>query len=538
MKKYYENEIRHVLDKDPYYRDFLFPRVYLITDCQLTSLNDYPFYGLWRMYKMGKYAIYAQRKTRFYAMEIDGLSIALIGHAFDPFSGELSETKIIERCLNAFMDSRTSFLEIVNRLTGVFVIVIADGDKLFCVQDCAGMQMLYYGNANGHVWISSAPQLVGDICGLSRDPYVLKLLNSHSYYLGSRYLPGDMSPYAELKRLGANFYLSYDHGYQITRFFPTAPRPCYTDDKEKQQAIDTIYGIFRKNIEMTLQKWERPALSLSGGVDSKTTLACANAWYDKFLCYSFSSKPSEKADADAAAEICKALQIPHTYYVVPENPQEIPDYDFLSKLIDHNTSYLMRLNDNEIRKYIYFSRQNDFDVEIKSDSSEIGRAITQRKYLVRLPDVLAPRHFSIFQARYLGEPGLLRRADKEHRSFMERTALQGPILGYEHVNLFFWEVRLSSWYATAFHSHQFFHEVTIPYNNRYLLNLFYGFSYEERLHDIPHMMLMRRGNLQIADMNISVNDTYFGKKRRLLETIYYLLATRFNTMGKFLRKRQ
>ena len=53
---------------------------------------------------------------------------------------------------------------------------------------------------------------------------------------------------------------------------------------------------------------------------------------------------------------------------------------------------------------------------------------------------------------------------------------------------------------------------------------------------MPHLALMRRGNSDIADMNISVKDTYFGKKRMILETLYYLFATRFNSMGSFTRQ--
>lgn len=536
MKKFFDVEIKQTLDKDPKYRSFLFPRVYLISDCKLDEMEAYPFYGLWEKHPLGKYTVYIQQKTHCYTAEKDGRQIALIGHAFDPFTGEISEKKIVESCLDAYASGKTAFFEIVNRITGVFVIAVAEENKLFCVQDCAGMQMLYYGSAKGYVWLSSSPQLIGDICGLERDPAVLKLLNSRSYYRGSRYLPGDMSPYAELKRLGANFYLEYNGAYRIKRFFPEKARQEYETEEEKEKALESIYRIFRKNIEMIPQKWGKPAISLSGGVDSKTTLACANGIYEKFQYYSFASKPSEKLDADAAAEICKRLHIPHTCYVIPEDPSKLSDYDFLSRLIDHNTAYLMRLNDNEIRKYIYFSQKKDFDVEVKSDSSEIGRAIMQRKYLVRLPDVLSYRHFSIFQARYFCEPELLRFADAQHKEFMKKTALQGPILGYEHINLFFWEVRLASWYATAFFSHQFFHEVVIPYNNRRLMDLFYGFSYKERLQDVPHMRLMRLGNPKVADVGISVKDTYFGKKRLLLETAYYLYATRLNTMGNFYRK--
>lgn len=539
VKQFYENEIRQRLDSDCEYREFLFPRDYVVSNVQLDSqsMESFPLYNNWKQYDIGVYHIYIQQKTHCYTVSCNGKYAALIGHAFDPFTNIINEIDILTECLKSYDRGRSAFFDVINRITGVFVILVSEGANLLAVQDCAGMQMLYYGKIGGNIWLSSAPQLLGDICHLKRDPHVLQMLNSHSYYLGSRYLPGDMSPYRELRRLGANLFLEYNNCFSIHRFFPIAPRPVYSNEAQKKAAIEEIYTVFRKNIEMIQEKWTHPAISLSGGVDSKTTLACANGLYDKLKCYSFASKPSEKLDADAAAQICENLGIPHTCYVIPEDPSEIRDYDFLVKLIDHNTSYLLRLNENELRKYIYLSRIHDYDVEIKSDTSEIGRAIMQKKYMVRLPDILAPRHLSIFQARYLCEPQLLHMADYENDDFMKRSRLKEPILGYEHINLFFWEIRLASWYATAFHSHQFFGEVVIPYNNRKMMDMFYGFTYQERMDDRPHLMLMERGNPKISAMDISVKDTYFGKKRVILETLYYLYATRLNTMGRFIGKR-
>jgi hypothetical protein len=62
---------------------------------------------------------------------------------------------------------------------------------------------------NGNVVISSTPQLVADVFGLTKDPDVEELLRSKGYYRGSGFLPGNLSPYRELKRLGANTLVRY-----------------------------------------------------------------------------------------------------------------------------------------------------------------------------------------------------------------------------------------------------------------------------------------------------------------------------------------
>lgn len=80
-----------------------------------------------------------------------------------------------------------------------------------------------------------------------------------------------------------------------------------------------------------LKKWNRCAISLSGGVDSKTTLASANGLYDKFSYFSFFSKEQELVDAKAARQICNNLGLKHTIYRIPENNNEIKDFQFIKK---------------------------------------------------------------------------------------------------------------------------------------------------------------------------------------------------------------
>ena len=254
MKEFYEREIRDRLDRDSEYREFLFPRCYLFTDKEITDLDSYPFYGNWNKQIVGAYKLYTQNKAHSFVVTHGELAAALVGHAFDPFTDTYSEEEILSDCIQAFRQSRGAFFEIVDRITGVFVILLTWEKNVIAVQDCAAMQMLYYGQTDGNVWMSSSAQLIGDICALKRTPYEQKLMNSKGYYRGSRYLPGNLSPYAELTRLGANLYVEYNGEFRQIRFFPVKERRQLTED-EKPEALEKIYALFRKNIEMILKKW-------------------------------------------------------------------------------------------------------------------------------------------------------------------------------------------------------------------------------------------------------------------------------------------
>ncbi|MCH5296604.1 MAG: hypothetical protein J1E85_02925 [Ruminococcus sp.] len=529
MKNYFD-EIKNRLDSEDKYRERLFCRAYLFTDSQIDCLDSYPFYGKWNICSVGKYKMITHPLVGVFNKSVDNIHIIMVGHAYNPFTGETDENNILNTLVKSYINNYSVFLDKLDELTGVFALFIVVNDRILAVQDCAGQKMLYFGNVNDALVITSVPQLAGDVFGLEVDEDIERLVSCKGYYRGSGFLPGNKSPYKELKRLGPNTVVRYENKvFRIERIFPRNELEILKNDDEKTNKIEEMHRLFSSNIELTIKKWSRVGISLTGGVDSKTTFANAKPWYGDFFCYSFISKESEKIDADAAAEICSKTGIEHHLYKIPDDENQIKDYDFLQKILEHNTSYLCKLHPNEKRKYICMERENDIDVEIKSDVSEIGRAYTNRKYYkVNMPRKLTPRHFTIGQARYFFEPWEMHYADKSYESFMRETGLVDDIMGYTMHDLSYWEIRMGAWASTSFASQEYFHEITIPYNNRKLLEMFLQFPESERKADIPHMRLMRRGNPQIADITISVKDSYFGNKRMMAETLYYYYATLFN----------
>ena len=145
----------------------------------------------------------------------------------------------------------------------MFVVVVVDGQDLYAVQDCGGQRMLYYGNVNGNTVLTSTPQLAADVFGLKTDINVERLLNSKGYYRGSGFLPGNISPFKELKRLGPNTCLRSVNGvFNVERIYPRAERTEFITDEEKNSAIDRMHNVLSNNIaieELSLYShfWDR-----------------------------------------------------------------------------------------------------------------------------------------------------------------------------------------------------------------------------------------------------------------------------------------
>ena len=520
------SEIEEVLNLQPQYREMLFRRGYLLSDGNF-DLRQYPFYGIWTKTTFGGYSLLVHQEQTSYVQNQDNFSVAIIGHAYNPFDMKTDENELCLDLLDAYQHGLPVFFEKVSEFTGLHVILMTDGQRLIVCQDACGLTGCYFGKVNGVTCVAEHSQLIADLFSLHMDPMVEKLVQSKCYNIGNRHLPGNLTPYKEIKRLGGNTYLEVKNDFEIKRFYPTSPHPEFVSEEEKTKGIEQIGDLIHSGIECCANKWNRCAISLSGGTDSKTTLACANGLYDRFLYFSFHSKPQELVDANGAKKICEGLGLKHTLYHIPEDNLAMKGFDTVKKILQHNTAYFVNLADNEIRKFLYLHDLNAYDVELKSWASEIARVFFERKYQLKMPHMLNERHCSVFQTRFFGHPDLLRWSDQEYYRFLREVGLEEPLYNYEHTDLLYWEVRMGCWGASVVSSQQLYHRMTMPMNNRKILELFLSFPHDERKNDSVHKWVMAYENQAVIDADIEIQNLYFHSYRIWMEKLYFLFRTAF-----------
>lgn len=88
--------------------------------------------------------------------------------------------------------------------------------------------------------------------------------------------------------------------------------------------------------------------------------------------------------------------------------------------------------------------------------------------------------------------------------------------------MYLWEFRYGSWGGMVITSeHRVSYDITIPYNNRKLMELFLSLPLEKRISDAPHYDLIKYMNPVIDRVGITVTNYNETKKRMYLEKIYY-----------------
>jgi hypothetical protein len=496
---------------------------YLLTDDEETALGCLPILLDWQTEHICKYTLFVHPEQKYHIHSASDCVYLLVGHAYDPFS-MISDERIILEHLASMKSESEEYQNSFDQLTGVFFYAIIRNNAIDATCDCAGMLGANYALINGKTCFSAYSQMIAEIYSLKEDPYVTKLKKSKLFHWYGWYLPADSTSYAEVKRIVPNTEVRITDEVQIRRFYP---RKAYSevDSETYNTQVKTISRIMNNNMRLIAQKWDRPSISLTGGTDSKTTLACAKDVQDKFAYFSYISLPREEVDALAARKICEALELQHRIFSIDTNPKKYPDYDDVSALLERHYEFLGKANSNDICKRIVLKEQFEYDVEVKSWVSEVARASRYRRYgKKRFPKKIRARMLTSMYKVFIIDRGNAVRTDKRFRDYLNNTGLRQAIkdTGYPWTEFFVWEIVFGGWGGLALTGeHMLTNEITVPYNNRALLDLMLRTPLEKRMNDQLHKDLIHVMDIRIEQLGIHVVNGNETKQRELFERIYF-----------------
>ena len=516
--------MKELIEAYPQYREKLYIRGFALTDKE-TEIDAYPFYGKWQSIDFANRRLLVHPLQRAYICRTENVTMTLIGHAYNPFSMQSDENAIIAELSKLAAEDEERFWNKFNELTGVFTLIWAD-DAVHIVGDASGMMTVFYTEKNGKAYASSHTMLLGELLGLELDSYAKRLINYRFFGLLGNALPGDRTQFAGMKRLVPNHVCTFKNGaFENRRFY--WPEQV---DMEYEDVLKSAADILNRSMKLIPEKWKKPAISLTGGCDSKTTLACANGVYDRYSYYSYTSSESEQVDADAAHEICGAMGLEHKIYEIPESPDEEDNFDIAAKILRWNCGDIIDCNRNDVRKRIVLDRIDDFDVEVKSWASEIGRAYYSKRFngRTKFPEKPNGRACTTLYKFFLHDRKLVADTDKVFEEYLKafyEPAEENPLEWQEQ---FFWEFRVPSWNGLVITGeHVWSSDITIPYNNRKLLELLLSVPLEARIKDTLYADIRKYMNPKIEETGIAVTNLKHTDRRARFEDIYWVLHSKF-----------
>lgn len=517
--------IKSILANNEDLRGNLFIRGFLATSDATIPAGDFPFYGSWNHSSWGSFHFWSHPLTGFHTFEDGGRCFFLFGHAYNPFTMEISEEAILERLAAHYGDA--DFYDYVDELTGIFVLGVMEGDTVSYLVDPSGIQSACSGFVNGKFYLSSHPQLIADLLGLEMDGFVKRLVNYKWYpRIMGAYLPADLTPFAQLKRVVPNqaytchlAHASIEH----MRFYPLKDLAECANDEEYQQTIEAAANILKKNMELVVRKWNDPWISLTGGIDSNTTFAAANGNYDKVKTFSYLSAEKESIDCDAAKEISGHFDVPWTCYRIPESNADVDRFEEKAAILRHNNGYIAKEKDNELRKRMVLQDRCPAGVEVKSWVSETIRGYWY-KYLGRktMPKLSGKLYRNLYKI-FIEDRSLAHEIDMLFERYIEEFEYRKVPAQYPPADLHYNEIGWGSWGSMNISEMKFCFDITIIYNNRRFQDLLFKVPLPKRISDQHHLDMKRYLNRELYDMGIRVVNMHETKFRAFALNVIFTI---------------
>ena len=247
----------------------------------------------------------------------------------------------------------------------------------------------------------------------------------------------------------------------MVRFYPTRDLPQLSADEIAERIAPMLSGQLIK-----LASSYRLAISLSGGVDTRLTLAASRAVSSSATYFTYFTKQGILAtDREVASELATSLALRHI-----EFQSSTPLTDEERRLKSKYETMLRKGNNNfAIAKHIKGL------LHIRSNTLEVGRVF----YLKN------PANYSNhFTSEKLSR--LFRRDTKDEfqpyfRSFMDKTAFKSQnFFNLHYTDIFYWEHRLPVSYGALYRDGRAYFETYMIYNCRLILEMMLSTSLENR----------------------------------------------------------
>lgn len=511
------------LKSKKYLQKYLFDKGFLITNYKgIETLGEFPFFGNWTKQKIGEYFLYLHKRTKAFFYRTNDRTHILIGHAYNPFSHEMSEELLLKEIAEQYNTDK--YYEVLDEWTGVFFYCVINAEEIEFTLDASGQQYTCYGKVQNEVFIASHMRLVGDIIPLKTSEYVERLVAYKWYhYMMGNYLPGDLTCYNELKRVIPNTYLKYrKRDFIVERFYPHKKIAMCKTEEEYQEVISQAATILQNTMRIIPQKWGRAAISLTGGIDSNTTFAAANGVYDQYTTFSYVSLNRESVDSQKAKEISGKFAVKHEEYIIPDSNEKVEDFLLYKAIFEHNDGNIGKEKDNEVRKKATLIQKDICDVEVKSWISETIRAYAYKYFgKKKFPKQLKPRHYTSLYKIFLGNRKLVKETDRYFVEYLKKTNLKESLFNYDETDFFVWEMMHGGKCGLNIGVMKSCFDITIPYNNRKLLDLLLRVPLDKRISDQHHLDLKRLMNPELYDMNIRVVNGNETKMRKKIIGMYF-----------------
>ena len=405
--------------------------------------------------------------TQVRCVDLGGERVLIIGEHLHP-DDTGGDDDFVARHFPAERSLQQAFID---RLIGRFVVIrIRTSDRSVSIQtDAIGLRAVYFSRAPGSCIAGSHAGLVAR--ARAGAPVSAAALPHKWGY------PGMSTPFPGVLRVPPNCELFLDDG-ALQRFFPLDPVPPCALETAWDFALDQAGRAMR-----LLASRNRILMSLSGGLDSRTTLAAARPVWDRvefFTYHETGSNPERlRIDLHIARDIVARLGLRHTELAMsrfqppPEALLALRENVFTRHMHGVASAYLTVF---ACREYVHV-RSNLlelFRAGTRTDPPASGGAV-----------IVSPPDSASAAANHYLSRGKFAQSGHEHvlsafEQFFAETDFARACSMVSPWDLYFIEHRMGAWQAGVVAESDLAFDTVIAFNSRAIIRRFLGVPERER----------------------------------------------------------
>ena len=474
-----------------------FRRQFLLSSMKCQDL------AVWKIYEFGNLFLYVHPECGLKIAKDTNSHIVLIGYFFDPERPDVSEEQLLQ--IFAGASSEMDISELLYPLVGRFVLLINDKDKTYIFNDACGLKTVYYTNIDDNFNAASQPNLLKLVTSLEPGLRYKNYVDSKYVRLNKEhYLPCGISLYDSVEQLMPNHYIEIGRQGQ-KRFWPNRKLPV--------RSVDEVVGTFSELLKKTMNTANsrfKLGLPLTAGLDSRLLLSACAEIKDDINCYTLLYRDLSKESPDVRIPSQITSQLGLKYDTI--DCRNVENTEFLS--IYEENSDMAHIDDwGRIAAGMYQKYDSNL-VAVKGNCVEIGRCFYYGNCVH--PKNITPEYLMELENLWKSFDFISAHLAKWHANL---TTIQSK-LGYNELDLFYWEHRIGSWQAQSQLEWDIVQEAFTPFNNRKLIDLMLSVPCKQRIE--PDFLLFKNTirKLWPETLNFPINPkSFFDKLRNSLKKL-------------------
>lgn len=437
--------------------------------------------------------------------------IVVLGHLYNPFRS-LVGSKAVDLLAISLSIGYGDFLVAVNELSGRFVLMVVSDSGITVIPDACASLPVAYAFHNGELVLSSHPFYIGNLLRLPDDPIIKSLSQTKFYRMGIRHCPADLTEVQGVNFLTPNLSLRcWKKGFYIQRIFPSSQRI----GQEPEHIVEQVSQALKSAADC-LVRFDKPIrCALSGGVDSRLTLAASVNQRVNFQFFTFAGEGNSSRDLQCTKKLSQDLLLKFEEISLGD---EKPDEEFgnLYRRLQPKTR-LANAQEVFLRSE-YFGIHDAF--EVRSSISEVTRNFIKRKFHIdKLPlasDYMVPLYKRVpFSMKWHNTIAQAFEAWIKRSRFTDVEKY-----GYDWLDFYYWELRVGTWQSLVLQDADYYTNPTVIFNNRKLLEMMLSSPEEYRKDDALQVMIMECMDADVLQQPLVKNFGRMAKAREFVESGY------------------